>query len=81
MVWDIVRLAAAEILDALAYIHEHGLIHSDVSPCNVMVSRQGAIKVADLGLARVAAGSDPLRFRGKWPYAAPEALRQSTVSR
>lgn len=79
VVWDIVRLAAAEVLDALSYIHEHGLIHSDVSPCNVMVSRRGAVKVADLGLARVAAGSDPLRFRGKWPYAAPEALRQQVA--
>jgi serine/threonine protein kinase len=43
---------AIEIADALAFAHEHGLIHRDVKPQNVLVSPDGNAKVTDFGIAR-----------------------------
>ena len=43
---------AIEIADALAFAHEHGLIHRDVKPQNVLVSPDGDARVTDFGIAR-----------------------------
>nr|WP_277991252.1 protein kinase [Corallococcus macrosporus] len=51
--------------------------HRDVSPSNLLVSREGEVKVTDFGIARLAGLSrtEPGAFKGKVPYAAPEVLR------
>lgn len=43
----------------LQYAHEHQWLHRDVKPSNLMVDRQGQMKILDLGLARVRAGDHP----------------------
>ena len=70
----------AHVCDALAYAHEHGVIHRDIKPANVLINMEGAVKVADFGLARM---HDPAQTSGLTQggmtmgtpdYVAPEAL-------
>lgn len=43
---------AAQLLDALAHAHEHGVWHRDIKPSNVIMTKAGRVKIADFGIAR-----------------------------
>ncbi|MFH1043827.1 MAG: protein kinase, partial [Pseudomonadota bacterium] len=49
---DIVRIMS-ELLDALAFAHENGIVHRDIKPANVMLDRHGRAKLTDFGVARL----------------------------
>ena len=53
---DAVALTA-QVLDALQYSHEHGVIHRDIKPANVFVREDGTVKVADFGIAHLESSS------------------------
>jgi serine/threonine-protein kinase len=48
-----VRDIIGQLLDALAYSHAQGVIHRDIKPGNLLVTREGNIKVTDFGIARM----------------------------
>jgi len=66
----------AEAAEALGYAHQLGIIHRDVKPSNLLLSRGGRCKLADFGLARLDAPDDPHGARGECvgtpAYLAPE---------
>ena len=47
-----------DLADALARAHRLGIVHRDVSPQNILLSREGAVKVADFGLARLSGAGE-----------------------
>jgi len=42
-----------ELLDALEFAHEAGVVHRDIKPANIMLDSQGRAKLTDFGVARV----------------------------
>ena len=63
-----------QLLDALAYAHEHRVIHCDIKPDNVILFPDGRVCLADFGIARVALRTRTIMGSGQGTvgYIAPE---------
>lgn len=82
---DFVVFLVQKLLEALDYAHRASglsgkplnLVHCDVSPSNVFVSRTGEIKLGDFGIAKIRALDNHARHGiwGKVQYASPELLK------
>lgn len=74
----------ADVCGALDFSHKKGIIHRDVKPANVMISRDGAVKVMDFGIARAVSDSTSSltttsSVLGTAQYLSPEQARGETV--
>lgn len=87
--FDLALHIGAEICEALEHAHtarapdgkSMSLVHRDVSPSNVLLSRAGEIKLTDFGIAK-RAESDATQggaVRGKFAYISPEQARNETL--
>lgn len=47
------RFYCAEVTLALRYLHEHGIVHRDIKPDNMLVSTTGHVKLTDFGLSKI----------------------------
>ena len=66
-----------QIMKALAHAHSRGIIHRDIKPQNIMVLRDGSVKVADFGIACLANSANTLTQEalGSVHYMSPEQAR------
>jgi len=88
---DMVAYVGREICRALAYAHSLtdergqlvGMIHRDVSPSNVMLSYEGAVKLLDFGIAKALGDTQDQTnsgtLKGKYAYMAPEQTEGESV--
>ena len=80
-----------EVCKALSYAHDLvdpetgralGIVHRDISPPNILISKRGEVKLADFGLAKATSqleNTDPGVVKGKFSYLSPEAARGEEV--
>ena len=70
----------AQLLLALGYVHQQGLVHCDIKSANVRVRPDGTVKLMDFGLMDHG-GRAPSALRGTLPYVSPEMIRRTPIDR
>ncbi|MGC1238372.1 MAG: serine/threonine-protein kinase [Acidimicrobiales bacterium] len=78
---DVAALGVS-LADALAYVHERGIVHRDVKPSNILISLGGEVKLGDFGIAQLhdaATLTITGTMLGTVSYMAPEQLEDTQV--
>jgi predicted Ser/Thr protein kinase len=79
--WSVAREIWLEVAQALAYLHESGVVHRDVKPANILLDGKGRAKLADFGLARTSEDARLTSHGGTLGtplFMAPEQVQSST---
>lgn len=70
-----IRYLAQQILSVLAYLKEREILHCDISSTNILINRDGVVKVVDFGLAkRTQSEASSGNALGALPYVSPEVM-------
>ena len=68
---------AAQVAEGLGYAHQHGVVHRDIKPTNIMVTPASPVKITDFGIARMRASGDLTQtgmMLGSPKYMSPEQV-------
>jgi eukaryotic-like serine/threonine-protein kinase len=79
---DIAAVIALQAARALEYAHFHGVVHRDFKPSNLMITKQGDVKLMDFGIARDESNDDltrPGQALGTPSYMSPEQIMGERV--
>lgn len=75
-----VRTMARGLLEALAHVHQHGVVHGDITPRNILLREPGTCVLADFGIARLSGTGSDESPAGTPLYLAPEQFHGSASS-
>ncbi len=83
--WDLnyfhfIASMISEVADAIHYAHENKIVHGDLKPSNILLTREAIPMVVDFGLsAKPGKGAPKNEFSGTIMYAAPEQLKNNVI--
>ena len=80
--WQETVFFAQQIAKALSHAHSRGIIHQDIKPHNIMLLRDGTVKVTDFGIARLESNQETRVVQeaiGSVHYIAPEQAKGSSI--
>jgi serine/threonine protein kinase len=63
-----VRHIARQLCEGLSKAHESGVVHGDLKPENIMVTRDGLVKIVDFGLAQLLGSVSAVETRRRWRF-------------
>jgi Tfp pilus assembly protein PilF/predicted Ser/Thr protein kinase len=75
--WKTATRYMIDLLDAVSHLHDEGIVHRDLKPDNIMVTKDGVIKLMDFGLAHLQSSTtltEEGTTLGTVPYMSPEQV-------